>query len=189
VKGVIETSFLWRSIGLALALGAAVAAGEALAKRPSDELERYGIKGVLRSYDAGKHELVIQVTDNKASSGRGAGLVGGPAPDDVKVGSEMRFAVRPTGALVSRTVIKGSKGTSLDNSGTEDGFRAAVQAIPSDRPILFSLVKVEKPAPDGPQYEVRAVVVPLSDAEWAERLKQILVDEEEPEQPAEPEKQ
>lgn len=174
---------------MALVLAAAMAAAEALAKRAADELERYGIKGVLRSYDPGTHEFVISVTDSKASSGRGAGTVGGPAPDDVKVGSEMRFAVRPTGALVSRTVIKGSKGTSLDNSGTEDGFRAAVQAIPNDRPILFSLVKLEKPVPDGPQYEVRAVVVPLSDAEWAERLKQILVDEEDPAQPEEPEKQ
>jgi hypothetical protein len=135
--------------------------------------KRYGIEGKFVAYDQAAQTMKVFITSNKAS-GFGGSTVGGKAPKDVKVREERLFSVRPEGSVLSRTVIKSSKGTGLDNSGTQDGFSKAVKAIPNDRVLAFS---IEKNAGGGPDYKIKTIVLKLTDEEIRQRFEEITVDD------------
>lgn len=158
----IRTALLAVS-ALALALGA----GPADAK----EAKRYGIRGVFREYDETRSVFKIDVTSNEAPN-FGGSTAGGKAPSDVPIGKPLELLVRPEGSVLARTVIKSTQGTGLDNSGTPEGFKKAVQLIPTDRAIVFSIEKNEGAAADAPPYKLQTAFIPLTDAEIERRLKE-----------------
>lgn len=152
------------SFVLMLAPDSAAAAGKG---------KRYGIEGKFVAYDQAAQTMKVFITSNKAS-GFGGSTVGGKAPKDVKVREERVFSVRPEGSVLSRTVIKSSKGTGLDNTGTQDGFNKAVSAIPTDRVLAFS---IEKNTGSSAEYKIKTIVLKLTDEEVRQRLEEISVDE------------
>lgn len=148
------------------ALAVAFAATPALAK----EAKRYGIKGVFREYDEARSVFKVDVTANEAPS-FGGSTAGGKAPGDVKSGEPLELLVKPEGSVLSRTVIKSTQGTGLDNSGTADGFKKAVALIPTDRAIIFSIEKNEGAAAGAPPYRLQTAFIPITDAEAERRLR------------------
>ena len=158
-----------RAAGLACtALALCVAAAPAGAK---EEAKRYGIKGVFREYDAERNVFKVDVTANEAKN-FGGSTAGDKAPADVEIGKPMELAVKPEGSVLSRTVIKSTKGTGLDNSGTPEGFKKAVDLIPTDRAIVLSISKNELAAGDAPKYKLQTAFIPLTDAEIERRIKE-----------------
>lgn len=153
-----------------LAVSALVLAFDA-APAGAKEAKRYGIKGVFREYDAARGVFKIDVTANEAPS-FGGSTAGGKAPKDVEIGKPLELVVKPEGSVLSRTVIKSTQGTGLDNSGTSEGFKKAVELIPTDRAIIFSIEKNEGAAADAPPYKLQTTFIPLTDAEIARRLKE-----------------
>ena len=164
-----------RTIGILAAAGIAFAAlvlaGDAQA---AGKAKRYGIEGKFVSYDKASQTMKVFVTSNKAS-GFGGSTVGGKAPKDVKVREERVFAVRPDGSVLSRTVIKSARGTGLDNTGTQAGFDRAVQAIPADRVLAFS---IEKNSGASADYKIKTIVLKLTEAELRARFEELTVDED-----------
>src|SRR4029453_2551936 len=143
------------------------------AAAPADakEAKRYGIKGVFREYDAARGVFKIDVTANEAQN-FGGSTAGEKAPSDVQIGKPMELAVRPEGSVLSRTVIKSTQGTGLDNTGTAEGFAKAVSLIPTDRAIGLSIEK-NTPAADGaPAYKLQTAFIPLTDAEIERRIRE-----------------
>ena len=156
--------------GLLLGPGADESAAAGRAKR-------YGIEGKFVSYDEASQTFVVLVTSTKAG-GFGGSTVGGKAPSDIKARKERAFAVKPEGSVLSRTVIKSSQGTGLDNSGTQDGFNKAVQTIPADRVLAFSIEKNadHKSDASAPEYRIKTIVLVLTDEEIQARLDELLQD-------------
>jgi hypothetical protein len=150
---------------LVLAIATALVAAPATARESG---KRYGIRGIVRGYDAQQHVFHVAVTSDEAPS-FGGSTAGGKAPSDVAVGKEMDFLVKPEGTVLSRTVIKSTRGTGLDLSGTEAGFQKAVALIPNDRPVVLS---IEKNPGGTPAYRIQTVFIPLTDAEIAQRIKE-----------------
>jgi hypothetical protein len=135
------------------------------------EAKRYGIRGVFLAWDEARNVFKIDVKSNEAPN-FGGSTAGDKAPADVEIGKEMELTVKPEGSVLSRTVIKSTKGTGLDNSGTLEGFRNAVGLIPKDRPVVLSIEK-NNPAADGaPPYRLQTVFIPLSDEEIERRIKE-----------------
>jgi hypothetical protein len=154
-----------RSAPVLLLIAAALAAAPAGAK---EEAKRYGIRGVVTAYDEARNVFKVDVKSNEAPS-FGGSTAGGKAPSDVEIGKEMEFAVKPEGTVLTRTVIKSTKGTGLDLSGTAEGFKKATELIPKDRPVVLS---IEKNAAGTPPYKIQTVFIPLSDEEIQRRIRE-----------------
>jgi hypothetical protein len=152
-----------------VAVGAHAAGGKA---------KRYGIEGKFVSYDQATQTFVIFVTSRKAG-GFGGSTVGGEAPDDIAPRKERVFAVKPEGSVLSRTVIKSSKGTGLDNSGTQAGFNRAVSAIPEDRVLALSIEKnaAHESNSDAPEYRIKTMVLRMTEEELRARWEELLQDD------------
>jgi len=157
-----------RSIRTALYAVAAFAVCVPGAWAGAKEAKRYGIKGVFREYDTARGVFKIDVTANEAG-GFGGSTAGDKAPSDVEIGKPMELSVKPEGSVLSRTVIKSTQGTGLDNTGTPEGFAKAVSLIPTDRSIVFS---IEKNTSGSPPYKLQTAFIPLTDAEIARRIKE-----------------
>src|SRR5215510_10594812 len=160
-----------RSIRIALLATTVLALGAAVAVAAPQEAKRFGIKGVFREYDAARGVFKIDVTSNEATN-FGGSTAGDKAPSDVEIGKPMELAVKPEGSVLSRTVIKSTQGTGLDNSGTAEGFASAVSLIPTDRSIVFSIEKNTATGADAPKYKLQTAFIPLTDAEIARRIKE-----------------
>ena len=93
------------------------------------EAKRYGIRGVFLAWDEARNVFKIDVKSNEAPN-FGGSTAGDKAPADVEIGKEMELTVKPEGSVLSRTVMKSSTGTGLDNSGTLDELQRRVQALP-----------------------------------------------------------
>jgi hypothetical protein len=163
----------------ALAVGALLAA-PAGAK---DEPKRYGLEGNLVEYDAAKDVFKLKVVGTNVS-GFGGNTAGAPAPKPIKAGDTMEMAVVPEGSVLKRTVIKGSKGGGLDNTGTKEGFARAVNAIPKDRAVVFSF---EENTGATPPYVIRMVQIRMSQEELEKRLRELGIDPAEAAQVEQPE--
>ena len=142
-----------------LAVGLAVASsalGSGVAHAKPKKAKRYGIEGRFLGYDEERQVFKILVTSREAK-GFGGSTVGGKAPNDIEPRKERDFAVAPEGSVLSRTVIKSVKGTGVDNTGTQEGFRQAVKVIPTDRTLALSIEKnAEHQAnPGAPEYRSR----------------------------------
>jgi hypothetical protein len=161
--------------GLAL-LSLALAPGLAHAK--ARKAKRYGIEGKFLGYDEERQVFRVLVTSRDAK-GFGGSTVGGKAPKDVEPGKERDFAVQPEGSVLSRTVIKSVKGTGVDNTGTQEGFRKAVKAIPTDRPLALSIEKNARrdADPAAPEYQLKTLVIKMTEEEIRRRLEELLQDD------------
>lgn len=139
--------------------------------------KRYGIEGKFVAYDEAKQVFKILVTSREAK-GFGGSTVGGKAPKDIEPGKERDFAVSPEGSVLSRTVIKSVKGTGVDNTGTQEGFRRAVQAIPTDRALAISIERNVEHEADlaAPEYRIKTLVIKMTEAEIRKRLEEVLQD-------------
>ena len=139
--------------------------------------KRYGIEGKFLGYDEGRQVFRVLVTSREAK-GFGGSTVGGKAPKDIETGKEREFAVQPEGSVLSRTVIKSVKGTGVDNTGTQEGFRLAVKAIPTDRSLALSIEKnaQHETDPDAPEYRIKTLVIQMTEAEIRKRLEEVLQD-------------
>jgi hypothetical protein len=159
---------LVRAVAFAIpALCVAFAATPVFAK----EAKRYGIRGVFREFDEARNVFKIDVTSPEAPS-FGGSTAGGKAPSDVKPGESLELLVKPEGSVLSRTVIKSTKGTGLDNSGTAEGFKKAVALIPTDRAIVFSIEKNGSAGDGAPPYKLQTAFIPITEAEAARRLRE-----------------
>ena len=140
--------------------------------------KRYGIEGKFQSYDEERQVFVVLVTSREAK-GFGGSTVGGKAPKDIAPGEVRNFAVKPEGSVLSRTVIKSVKGTGVDNTGTQEGFRKAVKAIPTDRSLALSIEKnpPHESNPAVPEYQIKTVVIKMTEAEIRRRLEELLQDD------------
>ena len=124
----------------ALALLAAVAlllpASGALAKKKGS---RYGLEGRVVKYDDSRNVLVVKVVKTRVSGGAGGGAVAGkPAPKTFKRGTDVEFAVVPSGSVLKRTVIKNKDGGGLDTTGTKEGFVKALGMVPERSALIGS---------------------------------------------------
>jgi hypothetical protein len=140
--------------------------------------KRYGIEGKFLGYDEARQVFRILVT-SRSAKGFGGSTVGGKAPGDIEPGKERDFAVQPEGSVLSRTVIKSVKGTGVDNTGTQEGFRKAVAVIPDDRALALS---VEKNAdhetnPEAPEYRIKTLVIKMTEEEIRRRWEELLQDD------------
>ena len=140
--------------------------------------KRYGIEGKFVGYDEEQQAFKILVTSREAK-GFGGSTVGGKAPKDIEPGKERDFAVKPEGSVLSRTVIKSVKGTGVDNTGTQEGFRKAVTAIPTDRPLALSIEKnaAREADPSAPEYRIKTLVIQMTEEEIRKKLEEMLQDE------------
>ena len=157
--------FAWGAALAAIVVAAMGAPAEA------KEAKRYGIRGVFRSYDEAKNVFHIDVTSNEAPS-FGGSTAGDRAPSDVEIGKPIELSVKPEGSVLSRTVIKSTQGTGLDNSGTAEGFKNAVKLIPTDRAVVFSIEKNEPAVAGAPPYRLQTAFIPLTDAEIERRIRE-----------------
>jgi len=137
--------------------------------------QRFGIEGRLVDYDPERQVFRVFVLSREAG-GFGGSTVGGRAPDDVEEREEMEFAVQPEGSVLSRTVIKSMRGTGLDNSGTQEGFSRAVEAIPTDRPLALSIERNRGAGEGEPAYKLKTVIIRLTEAEMRQRMEELLED-------------
>jgi hypothetical protein len=169
-----------RMARLAWAMAAcALLAAPAAAK---DEPKRYGLEGQLIEYDAAKAIFKLKVMGTSVG-GFGGNTAGAPAPKPIKAGDTLEMQVVPEGSVLRRTVIKGSKGGGLDNTGTKEGFARAVQAIPNDRPVIISFEESK----GQPQYVVRMVQIRMSPEEIEKRMRELGIDPAEAAQVEQPE--
>ena len=157
-----------------LAIAAVTATG---APTRAADTKRFGIEGKLLDYDEARSVFKIKVVQPKVSGGFGMGGVAGKPPSGIAKGDELEFAVVPEGSVLSRTVIKGSKGGGLDNTGTKDGFKRAVAVIPRDREVVLSFEDNPKKGDGVPKYILKMVQIRLTPEEIAERLREMGVDQ------------
>jgi hypothetical protein len=161
----------------ATALAAATLAAPAAA-RPKPT-KRYGLEGEVVRFDDARDVLVVKVTRTQVAGLPGGNTVGGPAPDSIKRLSEVEFSVEPEGSVLRRTVVKARTGGGLDNSGTRDGFRRALAAIPNGRSVIFSFEENEPAAvaKGEPDYRLRLIQIQMTEDEIRRRFEQISVEE------------
>lgn len=162
---------------LHLSLTAFVLLAAPLAAQAAGKSDRFGIEGRLLEYDEARSVFKVKVTKPKVSGGFGTGGIAGKPPKGIDKGDEIEFAVVPEGSVLRRTVVKGSQGGGLDTSGTLDGFKRAVAAIPRDQDVVLSFE--ENAAPGGPKYLLKMVQIRLTPEEIAERLREMGIDPEE----------
>jgi len=154
-----------------LALACLLAAPAVLAA----ESKRFGAEGMLLGYDEARNVFKVKITSPKVQGGFGSGgIAGAPAPG-LKSGDELELEVVPEGSVLRRTVIKASKGGGLDNSGTKEGFKNAVAAIPTDRAVVLSF----EPKAGEPRYLLKMVQIRLSPEEIQKRLRELGLSQEE----------
>ena len=170
----------------ALRLAAAAAcAAAALAPTAPDAAaqpkaaKRYGIEGEVVRFDAARDVLVVKVVRTQVSGLPGGNTVGGPAPDSIERLAEVEFAVEPEGSVLRRTVVKARTGGGLDNSGTREGFRRALSAIPGGRSVIFSFEENESAAvaKGEPAFRLRLIQIQMTEDEIRRRFEQISVEE------------
>ena len=156
-------------LGLALLLAAPLAS--------ANKAERYGAEGMLLGYDEARGVFKVKITSPKVSGGFGSGGIAGKPAPGLKSGDEVEFEVVPEGSVLRRTVIKASKGGGLDNSGTKEGFKKAVAAIPTDRAVVFSFEP--KAGASNPKYLLKMVQIRMSPEEIQKRLRELGLSDEE----------
>jgi hypothetical protein len=141
--------------------------------------KRYGLEGEVVRFDEGRDVLVVKVVRTQVSGLPGGNTVGGPAPDSIERLSDVEFAVEPEGSVLRRTVIKARTGGGLDNSGTRNGFRRALEAIPQGRSVIFSFEENEAAAvaKGEPAYRLRLIQIQMTEDEIRRRFEQISVEE------------
>jgi hypothetical protein len=162
----------------------ALAAFAAPAAEAAGSSTRFGIEGQLLAYDETRSVFKVKVTKPKVSGGFGTGGIAGQPPKGIAKGDEIELEVVPEGSVLKRTVIKGSQGGGLDTSGTQDGFKRAVAAIPRDQDVVLSFEENPKKG-DGPKYLLKMVQIRMTPEEIAERLQQMGIDPDEIEDAAE----
>jgi len=140
------------------------------------EAKRFGAEGMLLGYDEAKGVFKVKITSPKVSGGFGSGGIAGKPAPGLKSGDELELEVVPEGSVLRRTVIKASKGGGLDNSGTKEGFKRAVAAIPTDRAVVLSFET--KPAGE-PKYLLKMVQIRMSPEEINKRLRELGMSPEE----------
>jgi len=139
------------------------------------QAKRFGAEGILLGYDEARNVFKVKITSPKVQGGFGSGgIAGNPAPG-LKSGEEIELEVVPEGSVLKRTVIKASKGGGLDNSGTLEGFKNAVAAIPTDRAVVLSF----EPRTGEPKYLLKMVQIRLSPEEIQKRLRDLGLSQEE----------
>jgi len=155
----------------------ALAPGVTHARSPKKS-NRYGIMGQFVSYDEAQQVFKVLVTSRKAKIGSQS-TVGDEAPKDIEPRKERDFAVAPEGSVLSRTVIKSVEGTGVDKTGTQEGFRKAVNVIPTDRPVAFSIEKNadHKTDSNAPEYRIKTLIIVMTEEEIQRRLKEFLESE------------
>jgi len=134
--------------------------------------KRFGIEGRIVKFEGGQDLLVVKVAKTKVS-GFGGSVAGDPAPDSVKRGEEVTFAVVPEGSVLRRTVIKSVKGGGLNN-GSRESFTEALSAIPTDRNVIFSFEKNPK---GQPEWLLKMIQIRMTQEELDARLEEISVEE------------
>jgi hypothetical protein len=163
---------LARPLPAFLALSLLVAAPAAFAA----EAKRFGAEGMLLGYDEARNVFKVKITSPKVQGGFGSGGIAGKPAPGLKSGDELELEVVPEGSVLKRTVIKASKGGGLDNSGTREGFKNAVAAIPTDRAVVLSF----EPKPAGePRYLLKMVQIRMSPEEVQKRLRELGLSPEE----------
>jgi hypothetical protein len=143
------------------------------------EAKRYGAEGMLLDYDKTRNVFKVKVTSPKVSGGFGSGGIAGKPAPGLKAGEELELEVVPEGSVLRRTVIKGSKGGGLDNSGTQAGFERAVGVIPRDRAVVLSFEENQK---SEPKYLLKMVQIRMSPEEIQKRLRELGIDPQEAEE-------
>ncbi|HSJ97437.1 MAG TPA: hypothetical protein VLC53_10215 [Myxococcota bacterium] len=139
------------------------------------EAKRFGAEGMLLGYDEARNVFKVKITSPKVSGGFGSGGIAGKPAPGLKSGDELELEVVPEGSVLKRTVIKASKGGGLDNSGTREGFKTAVAAIPTDRAVVLSF----EPKPAGePKYLLKMVQIRMSPEEVQKRLRELGLSDE-----------
>jgi hypothetical protein len=157
-----------------IALGIALAGVLAVAAHAASKDKRFGLEGIVTSYDAEKSIFQVRVTATSVTGGFGTGgIAGAPAPEPIKAGETVEFEVVPEGSVLKRTVIKSSKGGGLDNTGTKEGFAKAASVIPKDRAVVISF---EESGKDAPAWRVKMVQIRLSREEIEARLREVGID-------------
>ncbi len=160
------------SLTLLLILVCVLVAPAARAK----DAKRFGAEGMLLGYDETRSVMKVKITSPKVSGGFGSGGIAGKPAPGLSSGDELEFEVVPEGSVLRRTVIKASKGGGLDNSGTKEGFKNAVAAIPTDRAVVFSF----EPKPAGePKYVLKMVQIRMSPEEVQRRLRELGLSQDE----------
>ena len=140
------------------------------------EGKRFGAEGILLGYDEEKSTFKVKITSPKVQGGFGSGGIAGKPAPGLKSGDELELEVVPEGSVLRRTVIKASKGGGLDNSGTKEGFKGAVAAIPTDRAVVLSF----EPRPAGePKYTLKMVQIRMSPEEIQQRLRELGLSDDE----------
>jgi hypothetical protein len=140
------------------------------------DAKRFGAEGMLLGYDESKSSMKVKITSPKVSGGFGSGGIAGKPAPGLSSGDELEFEVVPEGSVLRRTVIKASQGGGLDNTGTKEGFKNAVAAIPTDRAVVFSF----EPKPAGePKYVLKMVQIRMSPAEVQKRLRELGLSQDE----------
>lgn len=138
--------------------------------------KRFGAEGMLLGYDEARSVVKVKITSPKVQGGFGSGGIAGKPAPGMKSGEELELTVVPEGSVLRRTVIKASKGGGLDNSGTKEGFKKAVAAIPTDRAVVLSF----EPNPaGGPEYLLKMVQIRMSPEEVQKRLRELGLSDEE----------
>jgi hypothetical protein len=140
------------------------------------EAKRFGAEGMLLGYDEARSVFKVKITSPKVQGGFGSGGIAGKPAPGLQSGDELEFEVVPEGSVLRRTVIKASKGGGLDNSGTREGFKNAVAAIPTDRAVVLSF----EPRPAGePKYLLKMVQIRMSPEEVQKRLRELGLSDDE----------
>jgi hypothetical protein len=173
---VLRAASALSATALAAAVAAALAAPAAAKPKAT---KRYGLEGEVVRFDDARDVLVVKVTRTQVSGLPGGNTVGGPAPDSIKRLTEVEFSVEPEGSVLRRTVVKARTGGGLDNSGTRDGFRRALAAIPDGRSVIFSFEANEPTAvaKGEPDYRLRLIQIQMTEDEIRRRFEQISVEE------------
>jgi hypothetical protein len=165
-----------RAAALAAA-GIALAAPAPAAKPKAPK--RYGLEGEVVRFDEARDVLVVKVVRTQVSGLPGGNTVGGPAPDSIERLTDVEFAVEPEGSVLRRTVIKARTGGGLDNSGTREGIRRALEAISDGRSVIFSFEENEAAAVarGEPGWRLRLIQIQMTEEEIRRRFEQISVEE------------
>ena len=164
------------SVRLAILASLLAFAPLAFAAQAADT-KRFGIEGELLEYDEARSVFKVKVTRPKVSGGFGTGGIAGKPAEGMSKGDHVEFEVVPEGSVLRRTVIKGSKGGGLDTTGTKEGFKRAVAAIPRDNYVVLSFEA--NPKPGGTKYVLKMVQILLTPEEIAERLREAGIDPDE----------
>jgi hypothetical protein len=152
-------------VAFALVLPAASALAEKKGKR-------FGLEGRFIEYDEVREIIKVQVVKTKVSGGAGTGAVAGkPAPSSIKRGSTIEFVVVPSGSVLKRTVIKNLQGGGLDTTGTKEGFKKALEMVPTDKNVVFSFEKAEKGAKA--EWDLRIIQLRMTEEEAEARLEKM----------------